>query len=350
MKRREALKALAAISLSGTLARAAERTPQPLGLVIHSYAVRSSRPLPPDFPPINDPLAFVEHAAALGAAGVQTRIPLNDDGALDRINHTVVERGMYLEGIVALPKDADDVPRFDAEVLAAQRAGASVLRTVCLSGRRYEQFHSRREFDDFAERSWRSLALAEPIVARRHVRLAVENHKDWRIDEMLAWLKRLDSPWVGVCLDTGNSMALLEDPHAVVEAYAPWTMTTHLKDMGLAEYEDGFLLSEVPLGEGCLDLPRIVDTLRKHRPEVRLNLEMITRDPLRVPCLTVQYWATMGDVRALQLADALARIRRGKFAGELPAVSKLPHRKQLEAEADNIDRSLRYALKNLANA
>ena len=347
MKRRDALKTLAALSLPVALTRADEKHNQPLGLVIHSYAVRSSRPLPPDFPPINDPLAFSEHANPLGAAGFQPRIATPPPAALDELKESVARHGMYLEGIIALPKDDADVARFEAEVVAAGRAGASVVRTVCLSGRRYEQFTTRQQFDEFAERSWKSLVLAEPIVARHQVRLAVENHKDWRIEEMLGWLKRLDSPWVGVCLDTGNSIALVEEPHAVVEAYAPWTMTTHLKDMGVAEYDDGFLLAEVPLGAGYLDLRWIVATLRRRRPEVRLNLEMITRDPLRVPCLREAYWATMSHVRAAELADALSRVRKHRFAGELPVVSKLPHREQLQAEADNIDRSLSYAEQKL---
>ena len=62
-------------------------------------------------------------------------------------------------------------------------------------------------------------APAEVVAARAGIRLAVENHKDWRIDEMLGWLKRLSSN-AGVCLDTGNSIALLEDLHEVVDAYA----------------------------------------------------------------------------------------------------------------------------------
>lgn len=348
MKRRDALKAMAACSLPAALASAGEQPRQPLGLVIHSYAVRAARPLPPKFPPINDPLALVEHAATLGAAGVQTRIAVSDSASLDRLKETVAKHGMYLEGIVALPKDEADAPRFEAEVRAANTAGAAVVRTVCLSGRRYEQFGSRGAFDEFVERAWKSLVLAEPLAARHKMRLAVENHKDWRVEEMLGWLKRLDCPWVGVCLDTGNSIALLEEPHAVVEAYAPWTMTTHLKDMGVAEYADGFLLAEVPLGEGFLDLPKIVATLRKSRPEVRLNLEMITRDPLRVPCLTDKYWATMGDVRAAGLAEALRRVRTHAFEGELPVVSTLPHAQQLQSEADNIDRCFAFARKRLA--
>ena len=36
--------------------------------------------------------------------------------------------------------------------------------------------------------------------------------------------------------------------------------------MGVEEYADGFLLSEVPLGEGILDLKGMVAALRKANP------------------------------------------------------------------------------------
>ncbi|MGH7136995.1 MAG: hypothetical protein ACREHD_14740, partial [Pirellulales bacterium] len=143
MNRRDALKSLAAISLaSGTTRGDEPDRRQPLGLVIHSYAVRGSRPLEPGFPPIADPLAFVECAAGLGAAGAQTRIGARPAGEIDQLRKTVESRGMYLEGIVGLPKDEGDVTRFEAEIAAAKMAGADVVRTVCLSGRRYEEFHS----------------------------------------------------------------------------------------------------------------------------------------------------------------------------------------------------------------
>jgi sugar phosphate isomerase/epimerase len=152
---------------------------------------------------------------------------------------------------------------------------------------------------------------------------------------------------VGVCLDTGNSIALLEEPHEVVEAYAPWTFTTHFKDMGVAEYEEGFLLSEVPLGSGYLDLKRVVETVHKAHPEARLNLEMITRDPLRIPCLTKKYWATLGAVPGSALADMLADVRRHKNPQPLPVVSTLDHRAQLAVEAVNVRASLDYAREKL---
>jgi 3-oxoisoapionate decarboxylase len=316
-------------------------------LVIHSYWIRRDRPLPPDFGSVADPLAFLEAAVRVGATGIQTRLSGLEATSLASLREAIERHDMYVEGTIGLPKDEAGVARFEAEVVSSKEAGATVLRTVCLSGRRYEVFESAEQFRQFADQSWKSLTLAEPIAAKHRVRLAVENHKDWRIDEMLGWLKRLSSEFVGVCLDTGNSIALLEEPHAVVEAFAPWTMTTHLKDMAVSESDDGFLLSEVPLGDGFLNMERIVATLRKAKPEVKLNLEMITRDPLRVPCLAPKYWATLGEVPARELAEMLALVRRHKNTQPLPTITSLPHAEQLRVEADHIAECLKYAAVHL---
>ena len=243
-----------------------------LGLVIHSFAGahagdrgRASRRA------FLGPARFLEHARALGARGVQVGLGVLDDAAADALRERARAASMYLEGIVALPRDQADMERFEAEIRTAKRVGAQVVRTVMLSGRRYETFANIAEFRRFAESSTHALKLAAPVVARHDIRLAVENHKDWRADELIRVLKQAGNDHVGVCLDTGNSIALLEDPMEVVEALAPRAFTTHFKDMVLEEYRDGFLLSEVPLGEGILDLPRVDQDVAR-RPARRFVL------------------------------------------------------------------------------
>jgi sugar phosphate isomerase/epimerase len=254
---------------------------------------------------------------------------------------------MYLEGIAALPRDDADLGRFEAELRTARQAGARVVRTVMLSGRRYETFTAMDAFRRFAEASSRSLKLAAPAAKRQDILLAVENHKDWRADELLAILDRDGNDHVGICLDTGNSIALLEDPMDVIEALAPRSFTTHFKDMGLAEYREGFLLAEVPLGTGILDLPRAVRILRAARPDIRFNIEMITRDPLRVPCLAQRYWATFPDLPGRHLARVLALVRDHPPAHPLPVISRLPRDEQLRAEDENVRACLGFARERL---
>jgi 3-oxoisoapionate decarboxylase len=340
--RREMLAAgLAAIAVPGT---ARERGPGGLGLVIHSFPVRSAgdRNRRPE-ERFADPIRFLEYARSLGARGVQVGIGTREVAFADDLRARAGAASMYLEGIVSPPRDESDLARFEAEIRTARRAGAVVVRTAMLSGRRYETFDSLAAFRQFADRSARSLALAAPIVVRHGVRLAVENHKDFRADELVALLKKLGSDRVGVCLDTGNSMALLEDPMEVVEALAPLAVTTHVKDMGVEEYAKGFRIAEVPLGSGVLDLPRIVRTLRKAHPEIPLNLEMITRDPLDIPCLDDGYWKTFPDLPGRDLARALSYVRAHHSTQPLSQIGALGLEERMRIEEENIRKCLAYA-------
>ena len=318
-----------------------------LGMVLYSFSVRLAADRKANTLGISDPLTFVEHCHERGAGGVQVPIGVRDPAYIAKLREKVAAYGMYLEGSVRLPQNRADVERFTTEVRTARESGATVLRTVSLSGRRYETFATAAAFREWADRAWQALTLAEPVVARQDMVLAVENHKDRRTEELVGLLKRLDSRHVGACVDTGNNLSLLEEPLEVVEALAPWARSVHLMDMAVAEYAEGFLLAEVPLGDGFLDLKKVVGTLQRARPEIHLNLEMITRDPLKVPCLTPRYWATFDNLPGCYLAQTLALVRKQASARPLARISELPRERQLALEEENIRRSVAYARRHL---
>lgn len=298
--------------------------------------------------PFSDALQFLEYCRDIGAGGVQVTIASRDFDFARRIRAKAEGSGMYFEGQLSLPKNETDVDRFELDVRLAREAGATVVRTACLSGRRYETFASADAFRQFRDQSWKSLVMAEPVLKRHRMRLAIENHKDWFTAELVEILQRMKSEFVGVCVDIGNNIALLEDPVEVVTALAPFAFSTHIKDMGVQEYEEGFLLSEVPLGDGFLDLKQLVGVLRRVNPAVRLNLEMITRDPLKIPCLTPKYWIPMGEVPASRLAHALNLMKTHRSEKPLPHVTGLSIADQLQLEDANVRRSLQYAQKELS--
>jgi sugar phosphate isomerase/epimerase len=314
-----------------------------MGVVIHSYPFRSADKQAH----FDDPLTFLEHCHSVGAGGIQTSLGSKEAAYIEKLRKRAESLGMYIDGSVRLPRDEADVERFAAEVRTAKACGAEVVRTVMLSGRRYEVFTTAEQFREFLTRSRRSLALAKPIVEKQGARLAVENHKDLEAKALAELIKAINSPHIGVCVDTGNNVALLEDPTETVEVLAPFAFTSHVKDMAVEEYADGFLLSEVPLGSGFVDLSRIITTLRKAQPSIRFNLEMITRDPLKIPCLTEKYWATFGDMPARRLAGMLALVRKHAAKEPLPRLSGLNREEQLRREDDNVRQSLHYARQKL---
>ncbi len=290
-------------------------------------------------------LELLDYCHGLGAAGVQCALGSPD--LHQRLRARLDQTGMYLEVMADLPK-TEDTSGFENSVVAAKAAGALCVRVACLNGRRYETFSRLLDWQRFAAESRAAINRALPIAEKHRVHIAIENHKDWTLDEFVALLKEKSSEFLGVCLDTGNNVALLDDPMAVVEGLAPYTISTHFKDIAVEPYREGFLLSEVPLGEGILDLRRTAATLTNARPATRLSVEMITRNPLQIPCLADAYWATFPDRNGQYLARTLALVRNTVQRLEpLPRVDGLSLNARYRLEEDNIKQCLHWAREKL---
>ncbi|MGH9343781.1 MAG: sugar phosphate isomerase/epimerase family protein [Terriglobia bacterium] len=289
---------------------------------------------------------FLDFCHSFGAAGVQVGLDSLDPAYVDKVRRRAEELRMYFEAIVELPKP-DGSGNFEQAVAAAKRAGAVCMRTACLGGRRYEVFTSLDQWNQFVKNSHERIRRALPVIEKYKIPLGIENHKDWTADEDAALLKHYDSEYLGACIDTGNNMALLDNPTYLAETLAPYAVTTHFKDVGLEEYPEGFKVSEVPLGQGILDLKRMVSAIHHARPKARFNLEMITRNPLAIPCLTDKYWVTFPQRNGKYLADALTLVRAHRRSEPLPVVSTLSHDGQIDLEKQNVRACMSYARSDL---
>lgn len=354
MNRREALAALAssALLLDEALAQAAEqpRRTTSMGIVTYAFTLHQQDKWAGRYPDLSPAQALLEGSHQLGLAGIQVELGPKDAPCAEALRRKAEQYGMYLETSIMPPKSDGDLDRFEQDVRLAQTAGASVARTVILPGRRYEQFKSLQEFRESERRGLEALQRAEPVLARHRFRLAVENHKDQRIAEKLDTIKRVSSEFIGICVDLGNSFPLMEDPLEATRAFAPWAMTVHLKDQGVRENEDGFWLADVPLGEGFLDLPAMISALRAAQPKIHFNFETITRDPIPVPILRNDFWTTLPDTPARDLARTVRLLKTRSAPKPFVLVSKLPPAQQLALELKNIQQSIEYAREKLGLA
>ena len=297
------------------------------------------------------PFDLIEHCHAIGLAGVQTNPPSTDPAEITKFRQRLDSYNMHLVCDPRLPKQESDVAAFETQVKAYKDAGA-VMFHAAMTGRRYEDFDALEPWSQMFERSQKTVALVEPILRKHQMKLAIENHKGWRAAEQVAWLKRLGSEWVGVCLDFGNNISLCEDPMDTARTLAPYVLFAHIKDMAVEEYDDGFLLSEVPMGEGILDLKQIVQLLRQKDPNMIFDLEMITRDPLKIPVYTPKYWATFDDAASplpgRDLAKVLALVKKNRPKKPLPKVTGLDTEAAIRLEDDYNRQCIAYARQNLA--
>ncbi len=293
---------------------------------------------------------MVEHCHSVGLAGAQATPSSIEPDEIRKFRERVEAYQMHLICDPRLPRDESGLAEFEAQVKAYKEAGAVAFHAA-LTGRRYEDFDSLEPFKQMFEGRKRQVEMVEPVLAKYKVPLGIENHKGWRSAEQAAWLKGLGSEWVGVCLDFGNNLSLCEDPMDTARTLTPYTVFAHIKDMGVQDYEDGFLLSEVPMGEGIVDLKGIVGMLRQKDPKMIFDLEMITRDPLKIPVFTTKYWATFDDsyspLSGRDLAKVLNLVRKNPPKQPLPHIAGLSAEAAVKAEDDYNLQCIAYAHANL---
>ena len=293
--------------------------------------------------------AFFDLCRAFAADGCQvdvSQLASTEPSYLDGLKRRLAEAGLFVELSVAA-NALEDEQRFAAVAAVAGRLGATRLRVALLNGRRYEDFRTREAWHEFADHWRRALPRAKAGLDRHRLAVGIENHKDWRSDELVDLIRSVDSPYLGACIDFGNNLSLLEDPLETVTKLAPYAVTTHLKDMAVRSYDRGFEMSEVPLGTGICPLAQMIAVIRSSRPEAPLVLEMITRDPLKIPCHDDVYWATYPKRDEVLLERFRATVLARAQAQPLPRVSGLGLEAMVAAEDENVRRSTTFARQTL---
>ncbi len=112
----------------------------------------------------------------------------------------------------------------------------------------------------------RCLKEASLHAEEHQVLLAIENHQDFLCRELLEILEEIDSPWLGVNYDSGNSMRLGEDPLDAARTLGSWIKAVHLKDVDInpeAEEDSWIHWSCVPVGKGAVDIPGLIGEVEK---------------------------------------------------------------------------------------
>jgi sugar phosphate isomerase/epimerase len=344
---------LASLAAGGAAFAARPRAAEPsrMCLAYTSFAVRmlQGRDILKSTAAALPATGLIELTEKFWAGGAQidlSQLESHDPAYLKQVRARADKAGLWLE--LSVPSRYLETPESYGEMAGvAQALGVDRIRVALLYGRRYESFKTRDAWLDF-DRKWRTqLAAIKPTIERYPISVGIENHKDFTAPELAALLKSLDSPRIGACVDFGNNISLLEDPLETIGTLAPFAVTTHIKDMAVGPYADGFELSEVPLGEGMVPLAKAIAMIKAARPDTRLCLEMITRDPLRVPYKTDAYWIAVDRPPA----GALAQFERGvlgkAWTKPLPRISHLPPAEQVAAEDDNVRRSVAYAKERL---
>lgn len=220
-----------------------------------------------------------------------------DDDRLDELKHHANARGITIE----LGTAGSDPEHLRKMIRVAQRLGSPILRDV---------LDSAGDEPSAAEAAARINGVL-PDLRAAGITLAIENHDRFASQTLADVIEQCDDEYVGICLDTVNSMGVPEGPRQVVAALAPHTVNLHLKDFVVRRVPSmqGFTIEGRPAGEGMLGIPWLLGEIQRHqrpgRPPVSAIVE-IWSSPLETMDKTIQReheWAmrSIANLRSIGL-------------------------------------------------
>ena len=120
----------------------------------------------------------------------------------------------------------------------------------------------------------RKAEAAAPVAQSAGVRLCLENHTEAFSDEVLWIINRVNHPYVGVCVDTNNSLMVGEDPLTAIRKLAPVSFTNHFSDHRIVFDQYGCRITGVATGTGDVPMREAYQAIKANPKMKRLNIEV----------------------------------------------------------------------------
>jgi sugar phosphate isomerase/epimerase len=136
----------------------------------------------------------------------------------------------------------------------------------------------------------RELEAALPQAERLKVAIAMENHQDAGSHDLLALCRRFESPYLGITLDTGNPLAVMEDPLEFAARTAPYLKHAHLKDYRVYPAPNGFRLVRCAMGRGVAPFPKLFRLFDEQEWPITRTIEMGALHARLIPFLERSWW------------------------------------------------------------
>jgi sugar phosphate isomerase/epimerase len=224
-------------------------------LGLGSYACAWAIGVPGFDPPARlDAVGFIHRAAGLGLGLVQIadNLPLEQapPAALAAIRRAAASAGVSLE----LGTRGIAPPHLRRMLELCSEFECGLLRVVV----------DTADHRPSPEEVTRMVSGLLPELERSGVVLAIENHDRFAAKRLASIVESIGNPNVGICLDTVNSFGCLEGPEHVVAHLAPFVSSLHIKDFTVrrAGHMMGFEITGAPAGQGMLDIPWLLESLR----------------------------------------------------------------------------------------
>lgn len=200
-----------------------------------------------------------------------------------------------------LDSDVVDVATLEQDIPAAAQLGARVLRVLLSDVMEGNRAGLSAGWSAQLDESIARLRYLRPLAERHGITLAVENHQDATVEDLLRVCDEVGGDCIGITLDLVNALTVAEDPLAAIAAVGPALRNLHLADYVVYPSDAGYRLVRCALGEGGMDFRAIFAALHAVAPNVTCQIELVSHSARHVRLFTDEWWAGYGprDVRSL---------------------------------------------------
>lgn len=226
---------------------------------------------------------FLDFAIVLGVDEVALEscfFNAMDDGLIAEIKARLDEAGLarvlgwgHPDGLSG-GTDEKALKQLKAHIPQAKKLGCSVMRVVAAS-----MLYADAPREALLANSVRMLKEAVEVADAHDVTLALENHIDYTSEEIVYLIENVASDCLRANFDTGNSLRKFEDPVEAAARVAPYSVSTHAKDIvtepkGGSPAEHFTYWPSAPVGQGLIDMPGVAKALKDGGFDGALTVEL----------------------------------------------------------------------------
>ena len=292
-------------------------------------------------------IQFLDYLGSIKLTWAMISLPpatLGDEGALQQIRAHADRLGIKLQ--LAFGSVCPSSKSFNAQLgtveeqvarglKASQIFGATCMR--CVLGGDPERPQIDTHIDDMvkAVRGMRSRILDSGV------KLAVENHGgDLQAREMKGMIEAVGRDVMGVCLDSGNPVWMLEDPQMTLEMLIPYAETCHVRDSAVWKVPEGIAVRWVNMGEGNVDIDGWIRKFIQAKPGMPIIFENFVSGAPRVHHIyDPAFWDNWRKMPAWEFSRFLAIAERGT---PKPATPRPPDKTAGQQKIDDLAACVRY--------
>jgi len=263
------------------------------------------------------------------------------DGAhLQRVRARAGELGIQLEiGMLSIcpgssifdPSAGTPEAQLIRTIDAAVAAGSPIVR--CVVGRFVDRV-DRTTGGGIAARIAEAVDVLKSVRSRTldaGLKIAVENHAgDMQARELVQLIEAAGPDYVGACIDAGNALWAMEDPHLTLATLAPYVLTSHIRDSAVRRTSTGAEVAWTRMGEGNVRIEEYLRTFVERCPDAPVTLEVIVLPaPRPLPFRDPSFWEGYRTTpawefqRFLDLVDTSSPVPLP--SGEVAAAAELAH-------------------------